>query len=101
LEQDERARIHGFIINNSAAMAGLFEQGLTAITRLTAGLRSASYRGCRRRHGFQPKMRRFDRTHDSLSKRVIAVPVLARIANFDDLDHWAWSRHQAGFRQTG
>ena len=35
LEPDERARIHGFIVNKFRGDVGLFDQGLTAITRCT------------------------------------------------------------------
>ena len=87
LEQDERARIHGFIINKFRGDAGLFEQGLTAITRLT-GWPSLGVVPWLPQAAWLPAEDAvdLDRTHDSLSKRVIAVPVLARIANFDDLD---------------
>jgi len=56
LEPDERARVRGFVINKFRGDVSLFDQGLAAVTRLTGW--------------------------PSLG----AVPVLARIANFDDLD---------------
>jgi adenosylcobyric acid synthase len=87
LEQDERARIHGFIINKFRGDAGLFEQGLIAITRLT-GWPSLGVVPWLPQAAWLPAEDAvdLDRIHDSSSERVIAVPVLARIANFDDLD---------------
>ena len=87
LEQDERARIHGFIINKFRGDAGLFEQGLAAVTRLT-GWPSLGVVPWLPQAAWLPAEDAvdLDRIHDSSSKRVIAVPVLARIANFDDLD---------------
>jgi adenosylcobyric acid synthase len=87
LEADERARIHGFIINKFRGDAGLFEQGLTAITRLT-GWPSLGVVPWLPQAAWLPAEDAvdLDRIRDSSPKRVIAVPVLARIANFDDLD---------------
>src|SRR3954465_15884711 len=87
LEPDELARIHGFIINKFRGDVGLFEQGLAAITRLT-GWPSLGVVPWLPQAAFLPGEDAvdYDRTHASSSTRIIAVPVLARIANFDDLD---------------
>ena len=87
LEPDERARIHGFIINKFRGDAELFNQGLTAIARLT-DWPSLGVVPWLPQVAWLPAEDAvdLDRAHDSSSKRVIAVPVLARIANFDDLD---------------
>ncbi len=88
LEPDERRAIHGFIVNKFRGDVELFDEGLTAITRLTGWpslgvvpwlpqARLAAGGGCRR-----PR----SRPRASSCDAVIAVPVLARIANFDDLD---------------
>jgi adenosylcobyric acid synthase len=88
LEPDERARIRGFIINKFRGDVRLFDQGLAAVTRLTSWPAL----------GVVPWLPRaawlpaedavdLDRANpSSSSSRVIAVPMLARIANFDDLD---------------
>ncbi len=87
LEPEERARIRGFIVNKFRGDPGLFDNGLTAITRLT-GWPSIGVLPWLPQAAFLPAEDAvdLDRTHDSSSTRIIAVPVLARIANFDDLD---------------
>jgi adenosylcobyric acid synthase len=87
LEAEERARIHGFIVNKFRGDPSLFDNGLTAITRLT-GWPSIGVLPWLPQAAFLPAEDAvdLDRTHASSSTRVIAVPVLARIANFDDLD---------------
>lgn len=87
LEPEERARIHGFIVNKFRGDPSLFDNGLTAITRLT-GWPSIGVLPWLPQAAFLPAEDAVDlnRTHASSSTRIIAVPVLARIANFDDLD---------------
>src|SRR5882757_1806984 len=87
LEPEERERIRGFIINKFRGDAKLFDQGLTAITRLT-GWPSLGVVPWLPQAGWLPAedAMDMDRESTSSSSRVIAVPVLARIANFDDLD---------------
>ena len=87
LEPDELARVHGFIVNKFRGDVGLFGEGLTAITRFT-GWPSLGVVPWLPQAAWLPAEDAvdLDRTHDSSSTRVIAVPVLARIANFDDLD---------------
>jgi adenosylcobyric acid synthase len=87
LEAEERARIHGFIVNKFRGDPSLFDNGLTAITRLT-GWPSIGVLPWLPQAAFLPAEDAVDlnRTHASSSTRIIAVPVLARIANFDDLD---------------
>ncbi|SEH47231.1 cobyric acid synthase [Tardiphaga sp. OK245] len=87
LEAEERARIHGFIVNKFRGDPSLFDNGLTAITRLT-GWPPIGVLPWLPQAAFLPAEDAvdLDRTHASSSTRIIAVPVLARIANFDDLD---------------
>ncbi len=87
LEPDERARIHGFIINKFRGDVKLFDQGLKAVTRLT-GWPSLGVVPWLPQAAWLPAedAMDLDRESNSSSSRVIAVPMLARIANFDDLD---------------
>ncbi len=87
LPPDERARIHGFIINKFRGDPRLFDQGLTAITQLT-GWPSLGVVPWLPQAALLPAEDAVDlnRVHESTATRIIAVPVLARIANFDDLD---------------
>jgi adenosylcobyric acid synthase len=87
LEPDERARIRGFIINKFRGDVRLFDQGLTTVTRLT-GWPSLGVVPWLPQAAWLPAEDAvdLDRASPSAASRVIAVPVLARIANFDDLD---------------
>jgi adenosylcobyric acid synthase len=87
LEPDERARIRGFIINKFRGDPRLFDSGLATITRLT-GWPSLGVVPWLPEAAWLPAEDAvdLDRVHASSATRVIAVPVLARIANFDDLD---------------
>ena len=87
LEPDERARIRGFVINKFRGGVGLFDSGLAAVTRLT-GWPSLGVVPWLPRAAWLPAEDAVDlgRVDRSASSRVIAVPMLARIANFDDLD---------------
>jgi adenosylcobyric acid synthase len=87
LEPDERARIRGFVINKFRGDVGLFDQGLDAVTRWT-NWPSLGVVPWLPRAAWLPAEDTVDlgRVHRSAASRVIAVPLLARIANFDDLD---------------
>ena len=87
LPPEERARIHGFIINKFRGDARLFDSGLQAITRLT-GWPSLGVVPWLPQAAWLPAEDAvdLDRIHASDATRIIAVPVLARIAKFDDLD---------------
>lgn len=88
LSEQDRAMVRGFLINKFRGDISLFDDGLAAITRFT-GWRS---------FGVVPWLKAVSRlpAEDSVVleravagyKRalVVAVPVLPRIANFDDLD---------------
>jgi adenosylcobyric acid synthase len=94
LEPEERERIRGFIINKFRGDPSLFDSGLATITRLT-GWPSLGVVPWLPEAAWLPAEDAvdLDRVHASsatrviaTATRVIAVPVLARIANFDDLD---------------
>ncbi|MDB5521184.1 MAG: hypothetical protein JWQ82_781 [Tardiphaga sp.] len=104
LEASERARIHGFIVNKFRGDVRLFDPGLDAVTRLT-GWPSLGVVPWLPQAAWLPaedavdlgSTRDLNRARDRestgdlygawmASPRVIAVPMLSRIANFDDLD---------------
>ena len=87
LEPDERARIRGFIINKFRGDVQIVRPGSCrgdAVDRLAVARRGAVAAAGGVAAG--GRRRRSRSRHASASSRVIAVPVLARIANFDDLD---------------
>jgi adenosylcobyric acid synthase len=88
LPPDERARIRGFVINKFRGDAGLFDQGLATIARMT-GWPSLGVVPWLPQAAWLPAEDALDlnRGHStSAASCVIAVPMLSRIANFDDLD---------------
>lgn len=87
LAPEERARIHGFIVNKFRGDPSLFDSGLTAITQFT-GWPSLGVLPWLPQAAMLPAEDAvdLDRTHASTATRIVAVPILARIANFDDLD---------------
>jgi adenosylcobyric acid synthase len=94
LEPEERERIRGYIINKFRGEPSLFDSGLATVTRLT-GWPSLGVVPWLPEAAWLPAEDAvdLDRVHASSASRVIAtatrmiaVPVLARIANFDDLD---------------
>jgi adenosylcobyric acid synthase len=88
LPPDERTRIQGFLINKFRGDAGLFDQGLAKITQMT-GWPSLGVVPWLPQAAWLPAEDALDldRGHNaSAPSCVIAVPMLSRIANFDDLD---------------
>ena len=92
LEPDEIARIHGFIVNKFRGDVGLFEQGLTAITRFT-GWPSLGVVPWLPQAAWLPAEDAvdLDRPHDSSSTRVIAVPVSPASQISTISIRWGWS----------
>ncbi len=88
LPEEDRAMVHGFLINKFRGDISLFDDGLEAITRFT-GWRS---------FGVVPWLKAVSRlpaedsvvleraTRGDAKALKVAVPMLPRIANFDDLD---------------
>jgi len=88
LDPSDAAMIRGFLVNKFRGDPALFDQGYCAIERLT------SWRG----YGLVPWLPQvsrlpsedaviLERTRDGGQKRrLVACPILPRIANFDDLD---------------
>ncbi len=87
LEPDERARIRGFIINKFRGDPALFDAGLSAITGLT-GWPSLGVVPWLPQAAWLPAEDAVDleRPGGARGGFKIAVPILSRIANFDDLD---------------
>ncbi|HEY4204117.1 MAG TPA: cobyric acid synthase [Xanthobacteraceae bacterium] len=88
LEPDERARIHGFLINKFRGEVKLFDSGLDAVTRMT-GWPSLGVVPWLPQAAWLPAEDALDLEHNGMTDYtacVIAVPMLSRIANFDDLD---------------
>jgi adenosylcobyric acid synthase len=87
LEVDERARIHGFLINKFRGDPKLFDSGIDAIMQLT-GWPSLGVVPWLPQAAWLPAEDALDleRGNGRASTLVIAVPMLSRIANFDDLD---------------
>jgi adenosylcobyric acid synthase len=87
LQPEERARIRGFIVNKFRGNAALFDNGLTAITRLTSwpSLGVVPWLPAVAALPAEDAVD-LDRAAPSQATRIIAVPMLSRIANFDDLD---------------
>jgi adenosylcobyric acid synthase len=88
LEPGERERIRGFVINKFRGDARLFDDGLNAIARKTGWpplgvipwLPQAAWLPAEDAVDLERK------STDTRSALTIAVPMLSRIANFDDLD---------------
>ena len=88
LEANERARIRGFVINKFRGNAKLFDEGRDAIARMT-GWPSLGLLPWLPQAAWLPAEDAVDldrKTRDHAASIKVAVPVLARIANFDDLD---------------
>ncbi|MEQ8395928.1 cobyric acid synthase [Thalassobaculum sp.] len=90
LEQADRARVVGYLINRFRGDASLFDDGLAAITDRTAwpsfGVVPWFADAARLPAEDAVALDRPARTAKPGATVVIAVPKLARIANFDDLD---------------
>jgi adenosylcobyric acid synthase len=88
LEPVERSRIRGFLINKFRGDPGLFQEGLSAIASKT-GWRSLGVIPWLPAAAWLPAEDAVDLERGSGTAKTsltIAVPVLSRIANFDDLD---------------
>lgn len=88
VEPDERALIHGFIINKFRGDLRLFEDGLRIIENRT-GWRSLGvvpYLSILRRLPAEDALPLDSFRRDESASLRIAAPLLSRIANFDDLD---------------
>ncbi len=87
LPEAERTRIRGFIINKFRGDVSLFDDGLTQITQLT-GWPSIGVVPWLPQAAMLPAEDAvdLDRASATSGACLIAVPMLSRIANFDDLD---------------
>jgi hypothetical protein len=93
LEPEERARIHGFIVNKFRGDPSLFDNGLTAITRLT-GWPSIGVLPWLPQAAFLPAEDAvdLDRTHASSSTRVSSRCRCWRGSPISTISiRWAWS----------
>jgi adenosylcobyric acid synthase len=88
LAPDERARIRGFVVNKFRGDASLFNDGLAAITQMT-GWPSLGLVPWLPQAAWLPAEDAVDLDRKMVAASAtltIAVPMLSRIANFDDLD---------------
>jgi adenosylcobyric acid synthase len=87
LESDERALIRAFLINKFRGDVRLFDGGLTEIVRRTAwsSLGVVSWFGQAHKLPAEDALDLANRG-GGMGRLKIAVPIIARIANFDDLD---------------
>jgi adenosylcobyric acid synthase len=88
LESKERAQIHGFLINKFRGEVKLFDAGVEVVTQMT-GWPSLGVVPWLPQAAWLPAEDAFDLESNAMRRNaacVIAVPMLARIANFDDLD---------------
>ena len=100
LDAGDRDRIRGFVINKFRGDAGLFANGLALIEERTgwpslgvvpwlaetARLPAEDSLGLVDADGLAPGRRSSGGTKHAADRIVVAVPMLPRIANFDDLD---------------
>ncbi len=86
LEPDERARIRGFFVNRFRGDTSLFSEGVAQIERRTGwpGLGVVPWFADASKLPAEDALGLTEGTGDGPVK--IAVPVISRIANFDDLD---------------
>ncbi|MHC5233681.1 cobyric acid synthase [Brucella sp. LJL56] len=88
LSEQDRAMVRGFLINKFRGDISLFDDGLTAITQFT-GWRSfgvVSWLKAVSRLPAEDSVVLERATRGDKKSLVVAVPMLPRIANFDDLD---------------
>lgn len=92
LEESERARIKGFFINRFRGDPTLFEDGMKEIVRRTGwlGLGTVPWFVQAMQLPAEDALGLAEGHGTGALK--IAVPVISRIANFDDLDPCGWSR---------
>jgi adenosylcobyric acid synthase len=96
LDADDRALIQGFVINKFRGDMKLFDSGLDEITRRTSwpGLGVIPWLPAARKLPAEDAVA-LDSSPSADGALVIAVPMLSRIANFDDFDAFA---HEPGVR---
>ncbi|HEY9058554.1 MAG TPA: cobyric acid synthase, partial [Aurantimonas sp.] len=89
LSEDDRAMVAGFLINKFRGDVSLFDDGLAAITRFTGwpsfGVVPHLSAAARLPAEDSVALERLSRSGQS-GRLKVAVPLLGRIANFDDLD---------------
>lgn len=87
LEPEERALIRAFAINRFRGDVSLFDDGLVAITKRTGWPSLGVVPWFAEAHRLPAEdALDLERRSSGKGRLVVAVPILARIANFDDLD---------------
>ncbi|BDA82584.1 cobyric acid synthase [Aureimonas sp. SA4125] len=94
LSPEDRAMIAGFVINKFRGDVSLFDEGLAAVTRFTGWpslgviphLAAAARLPAEDSVALERLARPQAGSQERSGRLVVAVPVLGRIANFDDLD---------------
>ncbi|WP_244487430.1 MULTISPECIES: cobyric acid synthase [unclassified Aureimonas] len=88
LEEADRAMIRGFIVNKFRGDVSLFDEGLSAVTRFTGwpALGTVPHLPAAARLPAEDSVALERLGRQTPGALTVAVPMLGRIANFDDLD---------------
>lgn len=88
LATDDRAMVAGFVINKFRGDMRLFDDGMAAICRFTGwpGFGMLPHLECVRRLPAEDSVALEELAAPASNRKTVVVPVMGRIANFDDID---------------